>query len=81
MPYEINVSLNGTHYFATAPRSLVTTQQVEKAYRDFEKRFPKSEGFELSVRYDPQIIYGCWFEETEEGPIFINGYYNQKASK
>ena len=50
--YEINVSLNGKHYFATASRSFNGSE--EKALRaviDFRGRFPKSEGFNVSCTY------------------------------
>jgi len=51
MAYEINVSLNGTHYFATHDRSLQNhlTDKVKEIYEDFKQRFPESEGFKITV--------------------------------
>lgn len=45
MHYEINVALNGRHYFATAAHSIRDKDQAEKVYKDFQVRFPESEGF------------------------------------
>lgn len=56
--YEINVALNGRHYFATAPRSLTTSKAASNMLIDFVKRFPASEGFNISVSYDPGRSYG-----------------------
>ena len=50
MYYEINVSLNGVHFFATAERSCTTYNQAIKVYKELEKRFPASEGYELTLR-------------------------------
>lgn len=49
MYYEINVSLNGKHLFATAERSIVSRAQMEETYKLFEEKFPESEGYKLSV--------------------------------
>jgi len=74
MAYEINVALNGRHYFATHERSITTSVQAEKTYKDFQERFPEKDGFTLSIKYNPEISYGCWFNEEGE---FVNGYYHQ----
>ena len=47
--YEINVSLNGKHLFATAERSITSKQKMEEMYKLFEQKFPKSEGYTLDV--------------------------------
>ena len=49
--YEINVSLNGRHFFATAPRSCVDEMQAQIVAFELQKRFPASEGFEVSCTY------------------------------
>lgn len=49
--YEINVSLDGRHLFATAPRSCVTKRDAQTVYRQLAKRFPESEGFAISVTF------------------------------
>jgi len=49
MWYEINVSLKGKHFFATAKRSITDREQLKKAYTVFAEKFPASEGYELTV--------------------------------
>lgn len=49
--YEINVSLNGRHYFATAPRSLTLYSEAMCAAADFQKRFPAAEGFKVTMTH------------------------------
>ena len=51
MYYEINVSLNGTHLFATAERSITTSWEMEKVYNLFKEKFPTNEGYKISVTY------------------------------
>ena len=49
--YEINVSLNGQHFFATHERSIVSEKKLKEVYKVFKEKFPKSDGYELSVTY------------------------------
>lgn len=49
MHYEINVSKNGQHYFATAPRSLTEGVVAHDMAAEFLVRFPKSEGFVVTM--------------------------------
>ena len=49
--YEINVSLHGYHFFATHERSIVNTSKLKEVYKVFEEKFPKSEGYEITVTY------------------------------
>ena len=51
MHYEINVSKDGRHYFATHERSLRQQSEAAKLFADFCLRFPKKEGFEITVTY------------------------------
>lgn len=60
--YEINVALNGKHLFATAPRSLQTENEARKLYKLFKEKFPKSEGYEMSVSNTPIISHTLNFE-------------------
>lgn len=46
--YEVNVSLNGRHLFATADRSCINAVELENVLDVFVKKFPKSEGFKIS---------------------------------
>lgn len=47
--YEINVALNGTHFFATHERSLVSMRDLTKVLPIFRLKFPESEGYTISV--------------------------------
>lgn len=49
MYYEINVSLNGKHLFATDKRSITTNRALKEVYEVFKKKFPHEEGYELLV--------------------------------
>lgn len=49
--FEINVSHNGRHLFATAPRSGVRKGDAERVFAEISARFPKTEGFEISVTH------------------------------
>ena len=49
--YEINVSLNGRHLFATAERSLITSADYASALKIFHEKFPKAEGYEVRGTY------------------------------
>lgn len=49
MWYEINVSINGQHFFATAERSITTRSKARDVARLFLKKFPPAEGYVLSV--------------------------------
>ncbi len=51
MYYEINVALKGKHLFATSNRSCTDRVALETVYSELAARFPKSEGFELSVTH------------------------------
>jgi len=49
--YEINVSQNGKHLFATAERSLPATEpeKMELLLKSFNTKFPEKEGYKISV--------------------------------
>lgn len=49
MYYEINVSLNGKHFFATTERSITDKQKLIEVYNVFLEKFPKSEGYGITV--------------------------------
>ena len=50
MYYEINVSLNGEHYFATSERSITNERTAKILAVDFNSRFPKKDGFLVTVQ-------------------------------
>ena len=49
MYYEINVALNGKHFFATGERSITNRNRLEDIVKVFVEKFPESEGYEISV--------------------------------
>ena len=49
MYYEINVSLNGKHLFATAERSITDIHKANMVYNLFKEKFPKEDGYEIRV--------------------------------
>lgn len=49
MYYEINVSLNGRHFFATSERSVHSFEQAKNMYNLFLEKFPESEGYKIDV--------------------------------
>ncbi len=51
MYYEINVSLNGQHLFATDKRSITNKQALEKVYKVFKEKFPPEEGYDMIVSH------------------------------
>ena len=51
MYYEINISLNGQHYFATAERSLTNKKKTQEVFDKLKASFPESEGYKLCVSH------------------------------
>ena len=51
MYYEINVSLNGSHFFATSERSIQTQSKMNQVYKELKRAFPTSKGYEVSVTF------------------------------
>ena len=51
MYYEINVSLNGKHFFATAERSITDRRKLKEVYEALVEKFPKEEGYKLTITY------------------------------
>lgn len=49
MYYEINVSKDGKHLFATDKRSIKYYWELERVYRIFEQKFPEREGYKITV--------------------------------
>ena len=55
MYYEINVSLNGIHFFATDKRSIPTREKLEQVYKVLKEKFPEEEGYKLNVSFWEEI--------------------------
>lgn len=49
MWYEINISKNGHHLFATHERSLGTISQVKEALNGLRQAFREEDGFKFTV--------------------------------
>ena len=47
--YEINISLNGKHLFATDSRSIQNQAELEKVIPIFKEKFPESEGYKITA--------------------------------
>lgn len=51
MYYEINVALNGQHFFATDKRSITNKIALKVVYNILKQKFPIEEGYEIKVTY------------------------------
>jgi hypothetical protein len=51
MYYEINVSVNGQHLFATHKRSLTVEYKMKELLLLFSNKFPATEGYNINVKY------------------------------
>jgi hypothetical protein len=49
MHYEINVALNGKHFFATHDRSITTLDKLKQVAEVIAKKFPESEGYSVTI--------------------------------
>lgn len=49
MYYEINVSKDGRHLFATAERSVTDNHKLQNVYKLFTEKFPEKEGYRVTV--------------------------------
>ena len=49
MGYEINVSLNGKHFFATHERSITNIWKLQDVLPIFMEKFPEEEGYKITV--------------------------------
>lgn len=72
MYYEINVALNGKHYFATHKRSITTEHQLQDIVLTFATKFPEEEGYEISISLDKQERYMVDFHEVRAEAIAEN---------
>lgn len=57
MYYEINVVLNGKHFFATSERSITTKDKLLETMKVFKRKFPEREGYSIMTFYNPQVEY------------------------
>jgi hypothetical protein len=63
MRYEINVSQNGRHLFATHERSITTLAELKRLYVLFADLFRESDGYELSVSCNHEARFSIDSEE------------------
>jgi len=61
--YEINVSQNGIHLFATAKRSIANKWDLERVFPIIKQKFPENEGYRVSV--SAQVEYGRHYENPQ----------------
>lgn len=65
MYYEINVSKNGDHFFATSDRSISCKNKLIAVLGNFVRSFPKDEGYEIKV----------YIVEKKYIPVELEGKY------
>lgn len=65
MYYEINVALNGQHFFATDKRSITNRTSLEKVYKVLKEKFPAEEGYDILVSYYETV--GKYIDMEKEG--------------
>lgn len=63
MYYEINVSFNKHHLFATAPRSIDHERKLVELLKLFKEKFPQSEGYEISATEHPGDFHSVDIDE------------------
>lgn len=51
MYYEINIALNGKHFFATDERSIRTEWELKRVLEVLVQKFPKEEGYDITVSH------------------------------
>ena len=66
MHYEINISLNGRHFFATESRSIQNERELLKVFPVLSEKFPEAEGYTLDVTCYPGLGYGCSRERLKK---------------
>ena len=49
MYYEINISKNGRHYFATAERSIDDNEKAQSVANELATLYTKEKGFEITI--------------------------------
>jgi hypothetical protein len=49
--YDINVSYNGSHFFATSERSCTTKKEAQLVFIILAEKFPESEGYKITTTY------------------------------
>lgn len=49
--YEVNVSKDKSHFFATAPRSLTNKTMAYEVFNVLVAKFPKHEGYKVTLAY------------------------------
>jgi hypothetical protein len=76
MHYEINVSLNGAHFFATAPRSCQDKKHMQLVLASFITRFPKSQGYDIIVMKCNEVGTFIPLEDCLEKTVLEKGGYN-----
>lgn len=53
MYYEINITLNKKHFFATAERSITDKYKLKEVYDVLKEKFPQKDGYDVTItRYE-----------------------------
>lgn len=72
MYYEINVSLSGRHFFATAERSLASEYAFINALKVFKDKFPEREGYKITASYNQKVGTVLDLNDYESGVVEEN---------
>lgn len=62
MHYEINVSKNGQHFFATHERSITSQAKLSEILSELVKAFPVEKGYEIQVTKQLRVSTAVYFD-------------------
>lgn len=79
MNYEINISKNGNHFFATNERSLTHVDKASEVLEVLKTKFPKSEGYAITITATRSVGYGLNINSPIEEQV--NNIYKLVKSK
>ncbi len=74
--YEINIALNGQHYFATADRSIISRDKAFQIMRELQTIYTKEKGFSMSLS---ELVKGSKKIELPQD-IAANNFVKQRVS-
>jgi fibrillarin-like rRNA methylase len=61
MFYEINVSKDGQHFFATNERSIRSADKAKEVFTTFKQKFLEEDGFKVTVSlHKESSVYLDW---------------------
>ena len=70
MYYDVNISLNGRHFFATADRSITDREKLRQVLPVLVRSFPRTSGYEISVTQRIETGHFINFDKATGVPAF-----------